>query len=171
MSPISDRNRQLIITRIEGDPRLDGAKVHAAAPLMRMSIFATVAVAIAGAIIAQVIFGEGTVQFALGMGAGYAGYFIYLFATMGEPRVIGVMAALTDTKVILLGSRRAGIVGEYRFQELDSLSMPRKGNLLRMSKIVIKPVGSDGIKFLGSNRRQATIFVEEYQRVSGSEVG
>ena len=170
MSPIGDRNRQLLTTRIERDPRLEGAKVHAATALMRISIFATVAIAIAGAIIAQLVFGEGTVQFAVGMGAGYIGYFVYLFATMGEPRVIGVMAALTDTKVVLLGSRKAGVVAEYRFEELDSLEMPRKGNLFRMSKIAIKPAGADQITFLASNRRQAAIFVEEYQRVSGSGV-
>ncbi len=170
MSPIGDRNRQLLVTRIEGDPRLEGAKVHAATALMRISVFGTVAVAIAGAIIAQLIFGEGTVQFAVGMGVGYLGYFAYLFATMGEPRVIGVMAALTDTNIVLLGSRKAGVVGDYPFEKLESFGMLRKGSLFRMSKIAIKPVGADQITFLASNRRQAATFVEEYQRVTGSEV-
>jgi hypothetical protein len=170
MSPIGDRNRQLLVNRIEGDPRLEGAKVHAATALMRISIFATVAIAIAGAIIAQAVFGEGTVQFAAGMGAGYIGYFVYLFATMGEPRVIGVMAALTDTKVVLLGSRKVGVVAEYRFEELEKFGLLRKGNLFKMSKIAIKPVGGDQVTFLASNRRQAAIFVEEYQRLSGSSV-
>lgn len=171
MSSLGERNKKALLTRLEADPRLQGAKVRGATALMRISILATVVAAVAGAIAAQAIFGEGTLQFAVGMAAGYLGYFAYLFATMSKPRILGAMAVLTDKKVVLLGSRKIGVVAEYEFDELQTIEMLRKGNLLRMGKFAIAPLDGERIIFFTSNRRQATSFVEEFRKLSGSGSG
>jgi hypothetical protein len=166
MSSISDRNRRLLIERLQGDPRLGGAEVRAATALMRISIVVTVVVGILGAIFAQVIFGEGGIQFAVGMAIGYGAYFGYLAATMKEPRVIGAMAALTDKKVLLLGSRKAGIVAEWKVSELENVEMIRTGNLFMMGKIAIAPKSGETLTFFTSNRRLAVDFVDRYREIS-----
>jgi len=171
MSSIGERNRKQLLARVEGDPRLGGARVRAATALMRISIFATVVAAVSGAIVTQSIFGEGTAQFAVGMGAGYVGYFVFLFATMTKPRVLGAMAVLTDNKVVLLGSRKIGVVAEYEFDELQSIEMTRKGNLLRLGKLAIAPVDGERTTFFTSNRRQAADFVEQFEQLTGSGPG
>jgi hypothetical protein len=170
MSSITDRNRQLLIQRIQGDPRLDGAKVHGAAALMRVSITVTVLMGVVGAIVAQVLFGEGGIQFGVGMAAGYAGYFGYLALRMEEPRVIGAMAAVTDRRVVLLGSRKKGVVAEWKLEELDNLEMIRRGNLFIMGKLQITPAGGDPITFLTTNRRLALSFVETYEAIRSGEI-
>ena len=165
MSSFADRNRQLLIERLEGDPRLRGAKVHAAVAIMRISIFVTLIAGIVGALFMQVFFGPGGLQFGVGMAIGYGAYFGYLFATMSEPRVIGAMAALTNDKVILVGSRKAGIVAEWRIKQLETLKMVRKGNLFVMGKMVIKPKNGTTATFFTTNRRLALDFVARYEEM------
>ena len=137
----------------------------AATPLMRVSIFTTVFAGIIGAIVFQMIFGQGGLQFGVGMVAGYLAYFGYLMRTMGEPRVIGVMAVLTPKKVVLLGSRRAGIVGEYDIADIESLEMVRKGNILIMGKLALSPSTGDKVTFMTSNRQIAAGFVAEFEEI------
>lgn len=168
MGSISDRNRRLMVERVQGDPRLEGAKVRAATAVMRVSIAVTVLTGILGAIVAQVVFGEGGIQFGIGMAVGYACYFGYLALRMKEPRVIGAMAVLTDRKVVLLGSRKAGIVGEWTIKSLENVEMIRKGNLFMMGKIAITPKNGDRLTFLTPNRRIATGFADAYHQSRGS---
>jgi hypothetical protein len=156
-----------MIERIQGDPRLGGAKVRAATAVMRVSISMTVLSGILGAIAAQVLLGEGGIQFGIGMAVGYAGYFGYLALRMEEPRVIGAMAALTDTKVVLLGSRKAGILGEWKVKSLENLEMVRKGNFFIMGKIAITPKSGNRLTFLTTNRRIAADFVDTYHQIRG----
>ena len=171
MSSIADRNRRLLIERIQGDVRLEGAKVNAAVALMRVSLFVTVFAGIFGAIGAQLLFGEGGVQFGIGMVLGYAAYFGYLAVRMTEPRVVGAMAALTDTKVVLLGSRKAGIIREWRLRKLENLEMTRKGSLFVMGKMAITPKGEEPMIFFTTNRRLAQFFVEAYQEARTGKPG
>lgn len=154
-----------MIKRLHGDPRLGGAEVVAATPLMRVSIFAAVFAGVAGAILSQFLLGQGGLQFGLGMIAGYAAYFVYLMRTMGEPRVVGVMAALTPKKVILLGSRKAGIVAEYDIADLESLQILRKGNLLMMGKLAINQTDGEQITFMSTNRGVTAAFVAEFEEL------
>ncbi len=162
---MTERNRELMMQRLQGDPRLDGAEVVAATPLMRVSIFVAVFAGVAGAVVSQVLLGEGGLQFGLGMFAGYLAYWAYLKRTMGEPRVIGAMAALTRKKVVLLGSRRAGVVAEYDIADLESLEIVRKGNLLVMGKLAITPNEGDQITFMTTNRHLAAGFVGEFEEL------
>ena len=154
-----------MIQRLQGDSRLGGAKVVAATPLMRVSIFVTVFAGVIGAIVFQLILGQGGLQFGAGMVAGYLAYFVYLRQTMGEPRVIGVMAVLTPKKVILLGSRRAGIVGEYETAEIESLEIIRKGNIIMMGKLALTPATGDKVTFMTTNRQIAAGFVAEFEEI------
>jgi hypothetical protein len=171
MSSFADRNRELLIERVQGDPRLGGAKVRAATTLMRISLFALIFSGIVGALLAQIAFGEGGLQFGAGLFLGYLAYGIYLYLRMGEPRVVGVMAALTNKKVVLLGSRRAGIIAEYAIAEIENLEILRKGNLLIMGKLALTPAGGERAIFFTTNRRMATSFVEEYEEIRrGSEL-
>ena len=165
MGSIADRNRDLLIQRIESDPRLEGAKVLAAAALMRVSVFVSVAAGVVGALAAQAAFGAGGFQFAAGLVAGYLVYFLYLWRTMKEPRVIGAMSALTAQKLLLLGSRKAGIVAEYALAELEDLRMLRKGNLLFMGKLEVRPAGAEPITFMTANRRMAMHLVAEFEKI------
>ncbi len=165
MGSIADRNRELLIQRIEADPRLEGAKVLAAAALMRVSVLVSVAAGVVGALAAQAAFGAGGIQFAAGLAAGYLGYFLYLWRTMKEPRVIGAMSVLTAEKFLLLGSRRAGVVAEYRLAELEDLKMLRKGNLLVMGKLAVIPAGAEPIIFMTANRHMALHLVAEFEKI------
>ncbi len=165
MSSNADRNRDLLIKRIQGDPRIGEDTVVAATALMRVSIFTMMGSGVIGLVVAQVIFGEGMGQFLLGMALGYLVYFGYLARTMGQPRVLGVMAVLTDKKIVLLGSRKAGIVGEWPVTQIESLDLVRKGNLLVMGKIALTPIGEDRINFFTSNRRLGREFVAKFQEL------
>jgi len=171
MASFADRNRELVIARLEANPHLEGAKVRAAAALMRVSIFALIAAGVIGAIAGQLAFGEGGLQFGIGMVAGYAVYFGYRFRTMGEPRVIGGVAALTDRKLILIGSRKSGVVGEYNISDIESLEMLRRGNLLIMGKIGLTPVGGDRVTFFSTNRRMGDDLVEQFNEIGGRRAG
>lgn len=162
---MAERNREVMIERLQGDPRLGGAKVVAAMPLMRVSIFVAVFSGVIGAIVFQLVLGQGGLQFGLGMVAGYLTYWAYLMRTMGEPRVLGVMAVLTTQKLILLGSRRKGIVGEYEIPNLESLNLLRKGNLLVMGKLVITPVDGDRLVFMTTNKGVTAGFVAEFEEL------
>ena len=111
---------------------MGGVRVRAATALMRVSLFALIFSGIVGALLAQIAFGEGGLQFGAGLFIGYLAYGIYLYATMGEPRVFGVMAALTNKKVVLLGSRRAGIIAEYAIDEIEQLQILRRRGTCRV---------------------------------------
>ena len=154
-----------MIERVQGDPRLEGARVHAATALMRVSIAMTVASGIIGVILAQLLFGEGGVQFGLGMALGYAAYFGYLALRMDEPRIIGAMAALTDKKLVLIGSRKKGIVAEWKLSQLESVEMSRRGNIFVMGKMQITPRQKEPLTFLTTNRRMALDFVERFNEI------
>jgi hypothetical protein len=165
MSSLVDRNRELMIERLRGDPRLGGAEVVTAMPLMRVSIFTAVVAGVVGALVSQLVVGQGGLQFLLGMVAGYLAYAAYLLRTMGEPRVIGAMAVLTPEKVILLGSRRAGIAAEYNLADLESLEIRRKGNLLVTGKLGINPIQGESVTFFTTNRNLAAAFVAEFDEI------
>lgn len=171
MASIADRNRELLIQRLQNDPRLSGADVLAAAALMRISVVALVAAGLVGALGGQLVFGEGGIQFGLGLALGYVAYFGYRYRTMGEPRVIGIMAALTDKQIVLLGSRKKGIVGKYNNREIKSLEVLRKGNLLMMGKIGLTPADGEQIIFLSTNRRMGNDLVERFNSLTGRNPG
>lgn len=167
MSSIADRNRELLIQRVENDPRLDGEKVIAVAAVMRISILVTVAAGIIGALLLQVVFGEGVLQFGLGLALGYIAYFAYLAARMDEPRIVGAMAALTEKRLVLLGSRKKGVVAEYAVSQIESIEMLRKGNMFVMGKMAIKPQGEEPLTFMTTNRRMALDLVTKFEEMRG----
>ena len=152
-----------MIQRIQRDPRVGGDTVIAATALMRISIFMLMGSGVIGLILAQLLFGEGLGQFLAGMLAGYAIYFLYVKRTMGEPQVVGLMAVLTDKNLVLLGSRKAGVVAEWKLTEIEDLELVRKGNLFVMGKLALTPVGSPPIGFFTSNRKLGRDFVESFQ--------
>jgi hypothetical protein len=162
---MADRNRELLIQRVENDPRLDGEKVIAAAAVMRISILVTVVAGLIGAVVLQVILGEGALQFALGLALGYIAYFAYLAATMNEPRIIGAMAVLTKTRFVLLGSRKKGLVAEYPIGQIESIDMLRKGNIFIMGKMAIKPQGEARLTFMTTNRGMALDLVTKFEEM------
>ncbi|MCP4307409.1 MAG: hypothetical protein GY788_21565 [bacterium] len=166
---MAERNRDQMIQKIQNDPRLGDGVVETATALMRVSIFMLMGSGVIGLIVAQVILGEGMAQFLLGMAVGYGGYFLYSMRTMGEPRVIGVMAVLTDKGLVLLGSRKAGVVGEWTHAEIEKLELIRKGNLFIMGKVSLTPVGKEPINFFMSNRRLGMEFVESFQELHSSD--
>lgn len=165
MSSIADRNRELLIQRIQADPRLKGEKVIAAAALMRVSILVTVVAGIVGALALQAILGPGGLQFGIGLALGYVAYFAYLAATMGEPRIIGAMAALTPARVILLGSRKVGVVADYPVHEIAKLEMTRKGNMFITGKMLITTPEGNDLTFWTSNRRMAQDFAARFEEM------
>ncbi len=165
MSAISDRNQEQLIKRIQGDPRIGGGKVVAATALMRVSIFVMMGAGVLGLIAGQVLIGDGILQVFAGMLLGYGAYLFILMRTMSEPRVIGVMAVLTEKKLLLLGSRRAGVVGDWKHDEIESLKLTRKGNILVMAKVAITPVGAKPISFFSSNRRLGQRLVEQFEEI------
>lgn len=171
MASIADRNRELLIARLGADPRLEGMEILAAAALMRVSVFALVAAGIIGAVGGQLAFGEGGIQFGLGLILGYVGYFGYRYLTMGEPRVIGLMAALTPKRLLLLGSRKAGVIGDYKIRDIEALEILRKGNVFMMGKIGLTPAGGDQIVFLSTNRRMGIDFVARFHDLGGRGSG
>jgi hypothetical protein len=162
MSSFADRNRERLIKQLEEDPRLGKAKVVSAVPMIRGSFVMLVVWGIVAAIAAQLIFGNGGVQFVIGLFIGYAAYIAYLVVTMGPPRIIGAMAVLTGDKLVLLGTRRTGVVAEWRRKDIEAIDVIRKGNLLVMGKISIRPVGEDGILFYLSNRQLGMHLVEAF---------
>ncbi len=120
-----------------------------------------------GAVVAQMVLGTGGVQFGLGLLAGYAAYAGYKLWTMSPPKIIGAMAVLTKKKLVLVGSRKVGIAAEWPLQELEDIEVKRRGNLLVMGKIVVKPVGKDGIAFFLSNRSMGNHLIDAYAEIRG----
>ena len=137
----------------------------AATAVMRISIFATVFSGIVGAIVLQSLLGQGGLQFGIGLALGYIAYFAYKAVTLDEPRIIGAMAALTNKRVVLLGSRKKGVVAEYPVGEIESLEMTRKGNILVMGKLAITPPDEERLTFLTTNRHLARDFVVQFEEM------
>lgn len=165
---MANRNRDLMIQKIQNDPRIGDSAVVTATALMRVSIYMMMASGVIGLIVAQLVFGEGMAQFLIGMAVGYGGYFLYGLRTMGEPRVVGVMAVLTDKTLVLLGSRKAGVVGQWKLAEIEKFELIRKGNLFVMGKVALTPTGEQPINFFLSNRRLGLEFVESFQELLSS---
>ena len=86
---------------------------------------------------------------------------------MKEPRIVGAMAALTKKRVVLLGSRKKGIVAEYPVAKIESLEMTRKGNIFVMGKMAIKPPDAERLTFMTTNRRMAQHFVAQFKEMRG----
>lgn len=162
MTSFADRNRERLMEQLERDPRLKKAKVLSAAPMIRGSVVAMMISGIVGALIFQLIFGTSGFPFAAGLIVGYGGYIAYKLYTMGEPRVIAVMAALTRDKLVLLGSKRVGIAAEWDRKNIESIDLLRAGNLLVMGKIAIRPAGEEPIIFFLSNRKIGRHLVETF---------
>ena len=104
-------------------------------------------------------------EFGAGLALGYLAYFAYLAATMSEPRMIGAMAVLTKKRVLLLGSRKKGVVGDYPVAEIESLEMVRKGNILVMGKLAITPADGETLTFMTTNRHMARDFVAQFEEM------
>ncbi len=165
MSSFAERNREAIIRQLEGDSRLGSDKILSVAPVMRASVMMLVFSGIIGVIVVQYIIGFGGFQFAIGLIAGYAAYIAYLLATMGQPRMIGAMGVLTNKRVVLLGSKRVGIAGDWKHSDIETIKLLRKGNLLIMGKIAITPVGAKRLDFFLSNRGMGLHFMEQYEKL------
>ncbi len=134
---------------------------------MRVSVLVTVFSGIFGAIVVQSLLGQGALTFGVGLALGYGAYFAYLAITMDEPRVLGAMAALTSKRIVLLGSRKKGVVAEYSIGEVEDLEMTRKGNMLIMGKLAITPPDGERRTFMTTNRRMAQDFVKQFQEMRG----
>ena len=163
MSSLSDRRRERLIQQLDGDSRLGKTKVLSAVPMIRGSFVMLVMSGVVAAIVAQVVFGNGGLQFGIGLFVGYAAYIAYLLITMGAPRVIGAMAVLTKNKLVLLGTRRVGVVAEWQRKDIDDIDVLRNGNMLVMGKIRIRPKGEDGMVFYLSNRDLGRHFIDTYR--------
>ena len=163
MSSFSERNRAAVINQLEGDKRIGNDKILSVAPLMRVSVMLLVASGIVGVLVFQILFGFGGLQFAIGLILGYVGYVVIALRTMGSPRVIGAMAVLTNRRLLLLGSKKVGIAGEWNLSDIDDVELNRKGNLLMMGKITIIPKGGDPMRFYLSNRGMGVHFMDSYR--------
>ena len=167
MASFAERNRERVIQQFESDPRIGKGKVLSVAPLIRGSFVMLVLSGVVGAIAAQLIFGNGGFQFIAGLVVGYAAYVLYKMRTMRSPRMIGAMAVLTRDKLLLLGSRRVGVAAEWRTKNIERIDLLRRGNLLIMGKIAIKPVDEDGVVFFLSNRSMGIHLVESFGELRG----
>lgn len=167
MASFAERNRERVIQQFESDPRIGKAKVLSVAPLIRGSFVMLVFSGVVGAIAAQVFLGNGGLQFIAGLIVGYAAYILYKMRTMRPPRFVGAMAVLTKSKLLLLGSRRVGVVAEWPVKDLESIEVLRRGNLLVMGKIAIKPAGEERIVFFLSNRSMGNHFVDAFNEMRG----
>jgi hypothetical protein len=164
MSSFADRSRERLMQQLDGDPRLEKAKVLSATPLIRGSVVMLMISGIVGALILQVIFGSGGFPFAIGLVLGYTAYIVFKLYTMGPPKVIAVMAALTRNKLILLGSRRVGIAAEWDRKSIEDIDLLRRGNLFIMGKIAIRVSGEKPVKFFLSNRKIGQHFVDTFHK-------
>jgi len=162
MAPSADRIREQLIERLGNDSRLGKAKVVSATPVIRGSVVAMMLSGILGGMALQIILGSSAVSFALGLAVGYGAYIGYKILTMGEPKVIAAMAVLTRDKLILLGSRRVGIAAEWKRKDIEGIDVLRKGNLMIMGKISIRPVGAEPIQFFLSNPKVGRHLVEAF---------
>ena len=163
MSAFSDRNRAAVIKQLQSDERIGKDTITSVAPLMRVSVMLLVASGIIGVLAFQILFGFGGIQFAIGLILGYAGYVLIALRTMGNPRVIGAMAVLTNRRLLLLGSKKVGIAAEWNLSDLEDIELNRRGNLLMMGKITIIPKGEDPVRFYLSNRGMGVHFMDSYR--------
>ena len=134
---------------------------------MRLSVMMLVISGILGVFAFQAAFGLGGIQFGIGLLLGYAAYVLIILRTMGPPRIIGAMAVLTNRRLLLLGSRRVGVAGEWRLSDLADIELNRKGNLLVMGKITLIPREGDAMRFFLSNRAMGRHFMDAYQELQG----
>ena len=162
MSSFAERNREAVTRQLQNDDRIGGDKILSVAPLLRVSVMMLIICGIIGVVVFQTIFGYGGLQFGIGLVLGYAAYVVYMLATMGPPKMLGGMAALTDKRVILLGSKRSGKFAEWDLKDLESIQLTRRGNLLVMGKITIVPRDGDPIRFFLSNRIMGLHLFEAY---------
>ncbi len=162
MSSFAERNREAVIRQLQGDDRIGGDEVLSVAPVMRVSIMMLVISGILGVMVFQVVLGSGGIQFGLGLAVGYGAYVGYLLATMGHPKLVGAMAVLTNKRVLLLGSKKIGVAGDWEHRDLETIELNRKGNFLVMGRITIVPTDGQRLRFFLSNRRMGMHFMETY---------
>ena len=167
MGKFAEQTRERIVRQLQGDSRLSGETVLAAATLTRISFFMLGASGVAGFIFMLAFFGSGGLQLGLGLLIGYSAYILVLLYVKDGPRVLGLFGVLTKRKLILLGSSRVGIIKEWKLRELESLEMIRKGNLIVMGKLAIKPRKEDRMVFLVSNQGLGRYLVEKYEELHG----
>lgn len=165
MSSFADRNREAVINQLQDDERIGGDTILSVAPLMRVSVMLLVISGIVGVLVFQIIFGFGGLQFGIGLVLGYVAYVLVALRTMGTPRVIGAMGVLTDRRLMLLGSKRVGIAGEWNLSDLDSIELTRRGNLLVMGKIKVVPREDNAMNFYLSNRGMGVHFMDAYREL------
>ncbi|MDJ0665355.1 MAG: hypothetical protein QNJ75_12455 [Acidimicrobiia bacterium] len=165
MSSFADRNREAVINQLQNDERIGTDTILSVAPLMRVSVMLLVISGIVGVLVFQILFGFGGLQFGIGLVLGYVAYVLIALRTMGAPRVIGAMGVLTDRRLMLLGSKRVGIAGEWSLSDLDSIELTRKGNLLVMGKIMVVPKEGKAMGFYLSNRGMGVHFMDAYREL------
>ena len=154
-----------MLQQLQGDPRIGKDKVLSAAALIRGSFVMLVLSGILGAFLGQMVLGTGGLQFGVGLFAGYAAYITYLLVRMKPPRVIGVMAVLTNKRLLLLGSRKVGIAAEWKLSDLEGIDVLRKGNILVMGKILIRPKDGDDLLFFLSNRKMGHHLIDAFNQI------
>lgn len=153
-----------MLQQLQSDTRIGKDKVLSAAALIRGSFVMLVLSGIVGAFIAQIVLGNGGLQFGVGLFVGYAAYIAYLLMRMKPPRVIGVMAVLTNRRLLLLGSKKVGVAAEWQLNQLEAIDVLRKGNLLVMGKIMIRPKDGDDLLFYLSNRKMGHHLVDTFNQ-------
>ncbi|MCP3997816.1 MAG: hypothetical protein GY722_22550 [bacterium] len=167
MSRFAEQTRERIVKQLQGDPRLSGETVLAGATLTRISFFILGASGVAGFIFMLAFFGSGGLQLAIGLLLGYAAYIAFLLYVKGGPRVLGLFGVLTKRKLVLLGSSRAGVIKEWKLKQIESMELLRKGNLIVMGKLAIKPSQEEQMVFFVSNKGLGIHLVEKYQELRG----
>ena len=165
MSSFADRNREAVINQLQNDERIGDDTILSVAPLMRVSVMLLVISGIVGVLIFQILFGFGGLQFGIGLILGYVAYVLVALRTMGTPRVIGAMGVLTNRRLLLLGSKRVGIAGEWNLGDLEAIELTRRGNLLVMGKIRVVPKEGNRIGFYLSNRRMGVHCMDAYREL------
>ena len=165
MSKFADQTRERVIKQLEQDPRLSGETVVAAATLTRISFFILGASGVAGFVFMLAFFGSGGLQLGLGLLLGYAAYIAVLLYVKDGPRVLGLFGVLTKRRLVLLGSTRAGVIKEWKLSQIEDMKLLRKGNLLVMGKLAIKPAKEDQIVFFVSNKGLGLDLVGKYQEL------
>jgi hypothetical protein len=167
MASFADRSRQAYIEQLQKDPRIGEDTITSIVPVMRVSVMMLVFAGLIGVVGVQAWLGFGGFQFLLGMAVGYLAYGAYVLGTMEPPRFIGAMAVLTERRLLLLGSKRVGVAAEWELSAIEEITQLRKGNLLIVGKIAIKPTGSDPLRFFASNPAMGRHFMEQYRKQRG----
>lgn len=167
MRRFSDRARERLIAQLQDDPRLGGDDVLSATPLTRASFLMLGLSGILGFVFVVSFFGSGSGQLILGLFLGYAVYVLYVLYVKPGPRLIGLFAVLTTKRVVLLGSSRTGEIENWKHNELESIELRRKGNLLIMGKLAFMPRKGETMVFFVSNQPLGRHFAAEWQRLRG----